>query len=73
MCEALRELMKDEIEEEKRKAVEDATRELKKTTVKELEEVHIKSLMENMKWTAEKAMAALNIPASERTDYAARL
>ena len=80
MCEALRELMKDEIEEEKRKAVEDATKELKKTAAKELEEAtqkaeeaRIKSLMENMKWTAEKAMAALNIPVAERADYAARL
>ena len=80
MCEALRELMKDEIEEEKRKAVGDATKKLKETAAKELEEArrkaeeaHIKSLMKNMKWTAEKAMAALNIPAAEWADYAARL
>lgn len=50
--------------EQKRKAVEDATKELKQTAAKELEEAT---------QTAVKAMAALNIPAAERTDYAARL
>ncbi len=29
--------------------------------------------MENMEWTAEKAMTALNIPAAEHADYAAGL
>lgn len=115
MCEALRELMKDEIEEEKRIAVEAATREIKeaekaakkaekaakeaekaakeaaaievekaakevekatkeaKNTAKETALANIRSLMENTKWTAEKAMTALNIPVAEHADYAARL
>ena len=119
MCEALRELMNDEIEEEKRIAVEAATREIKeaaaieveraakaaekatkeakeaaaievakatkeaekatkeareaKKTAKETVLTDIRSLMENTKWTAEKAMTALNIPVAEHADYAARL
>ena len=101
MCEALRELMNDEIEEEKRIAVEAATREIKeaaaieveraakeaekatkeaekaakeaKNTAKETALANIRSLMENTKWTAEKAMTALNIPVAEHADYAARL
>ena len=108
MCEALRELMNDEIEEEKRIAVEAATREIReaaaievekaakeaekatkeaqkatkeaekatkeaKNTAKETALANIRSLMENTKWTAEKAMTALNIPAAEHAEYAARL
>lgn len=94
MCEALRELMNDEIEEEKRIAVEEATKEIKqvakeaekaaeikvakaerevKKTAKETVLTNIRSLMENMEWTAEKAMTALNIPAAEHADYAAGL
>lgn len=65
MCEALRELMKDEI----KGAVEEATRETRQNTVL----ASIKSLMENTQWTAEKAMAALNIPISERSKYASKL
>lgn len=57
MCEALRELLKDEIEEEKQNMLLTS----------------IKSLMENTKWTPEQAMAALNIPAAERSKYAAKL
>ena len=87
MCEALRDLMKDEIEEEKRIAVEAATREIReaaaievekatkeaKNTAKETALANIRSLMENTKWTAEKAMTALNIPVAEHAEYAARL
>lgn len=94
MCEALRELMKDEIEEEKRIAVEAATREIReaaaievekaakeaekatkeaKNTAKETALANIRSLMENTKWSAEKAMTALNIPVAEHAEYAARL
>lgn len=73
MCEALRELMKDEIkgavEEAVGEAVEEATRETRQNTVL----ASIKSLMENTQWTAEKAMAALNIPISERSKYASKL
>ena len=105
MCEALRELMNDEIEEEKRIAVEAATKEIKAEAAMEVAKAeeaaaikvakaeeaaamevakaakkatdailaNIKSLMENTEWTAEKAMTALNIPAAEHADYAARL
>lgn len=92
MCEALRELMKDEIDETVEKAVEKAVEEAVEKASKEAAEkaaieaekaikeneqktvlAGIKSLMENTKWTAEKAMAALNIPVSERSKYAARL
>lgn len=102
MCEALRELMKDEIEEEKRIAVEAATREIREAAAIEVAKAEkeakeaaaievakaekevkkaaretiltdIRSLMENTKWTAEKAMTALNIPAAEHADYAAKL
>lgn len=101
MCEALRELMRDEIEEEKRIAVEAATREIKKAAAIEVEKAerevekaereaekaakevertaretvlaNIRSLMENTKWTAEKAMTVLDIPVAEHANYAARL
>lgn len=69
MCEALRELMKDEIKGAVEEAVEEATRETRQNTVL----ASIKSLMENTQWTAEKAMAALNIPISERSKYASKL
>lgn len=87
MCEALRELMNDEIEEEKRIAVEEATKKIKedaarevanaarevKKTAKETTLTNIRNLMESMELTAEKAMTALKIPAAEHADYAAGL
>ncbi|MCD8347921.1 MAG: hypothetical protein LUD16_08255 [Lachnospiraceae bacterium] len=33
----------------------------------------IRSLMVTMKWTAEQAMAALRVPETKRTEYAAKL
>lgn len=57
MCDALRELMKDVIEEEQQNI-------LLRT---------IKNLMSNMKWTAEQAMSAMNIPAEEWGNYKAML
>ena len=57
MCDALRELMKDVIEEE---------------VVKERQEI-IRNLMVNTKWTAEQAMSAMNIPAEEWGIYRAML
>ncbi len=53
MCEALRELMKDEIEEEKSKA--------------RLQDIH--ALMKNLKLSAEQAMEAIGIPKSEYAQY----
>jgi len=57
MCQALRELMKEEIAEERQQ--------------ERLQS--IKNLMHNTKWTAEQAMAALNIPQAEWADYLAKL
>ena len=57
MCQALRELMKEEIAEERA----------------EEKLVDIKELMKNMKWTAEQAMSALGISASDQAKYSALL
>ena len=65
MCEALRELMKDEIQEEKDEAVKAAK---DKTRLDS-----IKSLMKKMKWTAKQAMDALSISASDQKRYSSML
>ena len=57
MCEALRELMKDEID----------------AAVEEGMVSAVRNLMDSMKWTAEQAMEAIKIPAEERGNYASRL
>ena len=57
MCEALRELMKEEIDEE-----------IDKTQL-----ASIKSLMKKMKLTAEQAMDALSISASDQKRYSSML
>lgn len=61
MCEALRELMKDEIDKE----IEDST--FNKTLEM------LKNVMDNLKMTSEQAMAAMGIPDADRGKYAARL
>ena len=61
MCEALKELMKDEIEKERQEAAQDTILE------------NIKSLMHNLNFSAEQAMAALNIPVPNRSGYISRL
>lgn len=65
MCEALRELMKDEIAEREQKADEKARQE----NSIEL----IGNLMETMKMTAEQAMDALKVPVNDRKKYMAGL
>lgn len=65
MCEALRELMKDEIAEREQKADEKARQE----NSIEL----IRNLMETMKMTAEQAMEALKVPVKDRKKYMAVL
>ena len=65
MCEALRELMKDEIQEEKDEAVKAAK---DKTRLDS-----IKSLMKKMKLTAKQAMDALSISASDQKRYSSML
>ena len=73
MCEALRELMKDEIEreieEQKRQAALQAEQKAKKESTIEL----IKNLMDSMKWTAEQAMEAMKVPVKDREQYMAGL
>ena len=61
MCEALRELMRPEIDEE-------IEREKDNTTLK-----NIQNLMKTLKMTAEQAMDALLIPAKEQSKYLAKL
>ena len=65
MCEALRELMKDEIAEREQKTEEKARQE----NSMEL----IRNLMETMKITAEQAMEALKVPVKDRKKYMAGL
>ncbi len=57
MCEAMRELMKEDLKEREQEA-------LFKT---------IKNLMKNMKLTAEQAMSAMEIPEVDRAKYLAKL
>lgn len=61
MCDALRELMKDDFEKKELEA--------KQETLLEA----IKNLMDSMKWTAEQAMAAMKIPDADRGKYLAKL
>ena len=61
MCEALRELMRPEIDEEIEK-------EKDKTTLK-----NIQNIMESFKITAQQAMDALKIPLAEQPKYLAKL
>jgi hypothetical protein len=65
MCEALRELMKDEIESE----IEEKTRNVRQEERRET----IKNLMDSMKWTAEQAMEAMKVPVKDREQYMAGL
>ena len=77
MCQALRELMKDEIAEEIAKERAEATAEATaKATAKATANtklVDIKELMKNMKLTAEQAMKALGIPDADQSKYSAML
>jgi hypothetical protein len=65
MCQALRELMKDEIEEEINLAVSEAETE---TQVR-----NIRNIMDALKYTAEQAMDLLNIPPQKRATYFSKL
>ena len=57
MCDALKELMKEDFEETKQETLLEA----------------IRNLMETMKCSAEQAMAALKIPDAEKGKYIAKL
>lgn len=61
MCQALKDLMKDEIAEEVTKGRADATLE------------NIKNMMKNLKLTAKEAMKALEIPAADQRKYSSML
>ena len=65
MCQALRELMKDEIDKEIEETRNDTTI---NTTIHDL-----KNIMESFKVTAVQAMDSLKIPASERAFYQSKL
>ena len=65
MCDALRELMREEIEEERRNAAQKAEQETLLGT--------IKNLMANLKMTADQAMSAINIPTEKREEYRMKL
>ena len=65
MCDALRELMREEIEEERRNAAQKAEQETLLGTRK--------NLMANLKWTADQAMSAINIPTEKREEYRMKL
>ena len=61
MCEALRELMKEDFEKQEQ--------ETKQETLLEA----IRNLMDSMKWTADQAMTAMKIPDADRRKYRVRL
>ena len=73
MCEALRELMKDEIEERERKAALQAALQAEQKAKKESTIELIRNLMDSMKWTAEQAMEAMKVPLKDREQYTAGL
>ena len=65
MCEALRELMKEDFEKQE----QETRQETKQETLLET----IKNLMDTMKWTAEQAMTAMKIPDADRSKFIAKL
>jgi len=77
MCEALRDLFKDEIESEiaerEQIAAQKAARKAAQKAVQKTQQKTIKNLMETMKWTAEQAMEAMKIPVKDREKYMAGL
>ncbi len=73
MCDALRELMKDDYEKMKKELEEEMRAETEKMKA-ESERVKqetlltmLKNLMETMKWTADQAMTAMKIPEADRS------
>jgi hypothetical protein len=61
MCQALREIMKEDFEEVANKTEE-------RTSLD-----YIRNLMESTNWSAKKAMDALKIPAPLQAEYASKL
>ncbi len=73
MCEALRELMKDEIESEIEEKTRRAVLQVERNVRQEERRETIKNLMDSMKWTAEQAMEAMKVPVKDREQYMAGL
>lgn len=73
MCEALRELMKDEIEKERLQAAAAAAQEAAAAATQDTILNNIKSLMHNLNLTAEQAMNALNVPLPNRSKFISML
>ena len=73
MCEALRDLFKDEIESEIAEREQIAAQKAARKAVQKTQQKTIKNLMETMKWTAEQAMEAMKIPVKDREKYMAGL
>ena len=69
MCQALRELMKDEIQEEIQNAVQEAER----NAADRSRVTDIKNLMKKLGLDAKAAMEALNISAADQLRYVAML
>ena len=65
MCQALRDLMSDEIERERN----EGRNEGRNDAIVD----NIKKMMKNEKWTAQQAMDTLEIPTSEQSKYMALL
>ena len=61
MCDSLKELMREEIEEERRKAEQETLLGA------------IKNLMANLKMTADQAMSVMSIPAEKWEEYRVKL
>ena len=73
MCEALRELMKDEIESEIAEREQKAALEADQKARQEKSIELIRNLMETMKMTADQAMTAMKISDEDRREYRAKL
>lgn len=77
MCQALRELMKDEIDKEINLAVSEAVSEAISETADKTETetmvTSIRRVMKNFKCSVEEAMDALEIPPQKRAMYLSKL
>ncbi len=77
MIDALRDLMKEEIDEIMRNAKIEGLQEGRQAGLQEGRQENllenIRNLMANMKWTADQAMSAMSIPAEKWGTYKAKL
>ena len=73
MCQALMDLMKDEIDERVKKEREEAREEAREETREEVITDNIKSLMSSLNLSEEQAMDALNIPKEKRQIFIVNL